>query len=322
MDSPPRRSRFRRPAAITLALAAVATLTLGFNTELRNRLAARAVVGLGLAAPNFEREIAFTNSADGTRIAWASVGRGLPVVQVQVWATHVEYGPLGPPDALPEFLERHRVIYYDGRGFGLSQRGVEHTYERRIEDLEAVIEAAGLDRFAVWGISAGTAVAVGYVAKHPERVSKLILYGSVLRQPIDDETFRATEALIRRHWGSNEPVFREYFRGLLVPDATDFQMAVFDQLLGQNGTPEDAAEFWSSGIGGDVRPLAAKITTPTLVQHRREDVLVSLEMGLEAASLIQNSQLETFSGRNHMFLPGEAEGRRSIKSIEDFLSQP
>jgi class 3 adenylate cyclase/pimeloyl-ACP methyl ester carboxylesterase len=316
------RSRSGRPTLLALALVTVAALTLGFDAELRNTLAARAVVGLGLGQPDLDREIGFTTSKDGTRIAWASVGQGSPVVQVQVWATHLEYGPLGPPDALSDFLERHRVIYYDGRGFGLSQRGVEHSYERRIEDLEAVIAAAGLDRFAMWGISAGTAVAVGYVAQNPERVTKLVLYGSVLRQPLDDETFLATEALIRGHWGSEEAVFRDYFRGLLAPDVTDFQMAVFEQFLGQNGTAEDAAEFWKSAIGGDVRPLAAQITTPTLLQHRREDVLVSLELGLEAASLIPDSQLVTFSGRNHVFMPGEAEGRRSIESIEEFLSQP
>jgi class 3 adenylate cyclase/pimeloyl-ACP methyl ester carboxylesterase len=322
----PGRRRIRPLRLGGLALGAailIAAIVIGLDADLRNGLAAAAILSVpGLAGPNLEREIAFTHSADRTRIAWASVGAGPPIVQVQVWATHVEYGPMGPVYRLPALAERHRIVYYDGRGFGLSQRDVDHDFDRRIEDLEAVIDAAGLERFAGWGFSGGTPTAIAYTVKHPERVSHLVLYGTVLRRPIDAETFRATESLIRQHWGSSEPAFRDFFRGLIVPDATDFQMSIFNRMMGDSGTAQDAADFWVSGLGRDVTDLTRQIRVPTLVMHRRDDVLVPFDLGLETASLIPGARFIALEGKNHVFLPDEAEGDRAIEAIEAFVAVP
>ena len=316
------KSKLRRAAMFVGGLLTVCVVVLALNAEMRNRIAARLLMSLpSIVAANLERTISSTHSADGTLIAYGSVGQGTPILQVQVWATHVEYGPVGPMRYLPDFVKDKRVVYYDGRGFGLSQRGVEHSQEKRIQDIEAVVEASGLERFAVWGFSGGTPAAIEYVARNPERVTALILYGTILRQPLDDETASATLSLIKRHWGSNEPAFRDFFRGLMVPDATDFEMSLFTQALANAGDVGDAAAFWQSMTEQNSTAAAGRIRVPTLVLHRRDDVLVPMAHGLEAASLIPGARFVALEGKNHIFLPGEAEGRRTLKIMDEFLSE-
>ena len=313
----------RRGAFVAAGLIAAIALALTVNVDFRYSIGAKLALAIpGGAALDLEREISFTESADGTRIAWATVGQGTPVVQVQVWATHVEYGPLGPRDALPDFLEGHQIVYYDGRGFGLSERGVEHSFDKRLQDLEAVVEASGLDRFAMWGFSGGTPTAIAYAAKHPERVTRLVLYGTVLRQPLDDETLTATLALTSKHWGSSEQVFRDYFRGLMIPDASEFEMRVFEAFSAKSGSGEDAFAFMSEAFRIDVSDLARQIRVPTLVLHRRDDVLVPFELGVETAGLIPGAKFEAFTGKNHVFLPRDAEGTRAMNVIAAFIDDP
>jgi class 3 adenylate cyclase/pimeloyl-ACP methyl ester carboxylesterase len=325
--TPARVGRWRRVARVSLAVAAALTLTaLGFGGERIKGAAVKVLVSsglLGLLQPHLDRSIAFTRSADGTRIAWASVGSGPPIVQVQIWWTNVEYGPLVPIARAKEFTERHRIVYYDGRGFGLSQRDVKHSPDGRLQDLEAVIDAAHLDRFVLWGISSGTPVAIRYAAAHPERVSKLILYGTVLSLPVDQETYTATLALLGKHYGSTEPAYREYFHGLFFPDASDFEVRVFAEYsasLGGNGG--NAAAVWEDGAREDVRDVARQLRVPTLVMHRRDDSLVPFAMGVEAAGLIPGARFEALAGRNHVFLPLEAEGSRMMDLIESFVDAP
>lgn len=315
--------RLRRTAARSIGGALLAAiLVLTARPDLRNALVAR-MIGIfpSVIAPRLDREIGFARSADGTRIAYASVGKGQPIVQVQAWATHVEYGPLAPPDRLRSILANHRIVYYDGRGFGLSERGVLHGLERQVQDLEAVVEAARLDRFALWGISGGSAAAIEFTVRHPQRVSHLILYGTMLRQPLDDESFSATLALIRNHWGSREPAFRNYFQSLFAPDATDLQMRVFEEVCAIVAKRDDVAAFWESSRGLDETETARKVRVPTLVLHRRGDVLVPFEMGLEVASLIPGARFVALERRNHVFLPGDEEGDRAFAEMEAFVSE-
>jgi len=314
--------KLRTLGAVIVVAMLVMVGVFALKPDLIYALVAKAVLRIpGAMAPIVDRDIGFVRSADGTRIAYASVGTGPPVVQAQVWSTHLEYGPIGPPGRLSSFLQHHRMIYYDGRGFGLSERGVEHSAAKRVEDLEAVIDAAGLDRFALWGFSAGTKTAMAYAARHPERVSHLILYGTILRKPLDDETFAATSSLISKHWGTHEPAYRNYFVSLIAPDATDLQLGMFNELMSMWGTAEDAAGLWN-GLGDDASEIARRIRVPTLVMHRRDDVLVPFQLGLDTAGLIPDARFVAFEGKNHAFLPGEAEGDRAIDVIEEFIASP
>jgi pimeloyl-ACP methyl ester carboxylesterase len=236
---------------------------------------------------------------------------------VQPWLTNAEKMPRAFP-ILSELSERHRVVHYDGRGFGLSQRETEHSLEKQLEDLETVVDAAGLDRFALWGFSSGTPLAIEYAARHAERVTRLAVYGGFARWPMSSARVEAIAVLLGDHLGTNR--FESFFRELLVPDASDLQIYFLNQALAPDATRADAAAYFRTLGHLDVRDAARAIRVPTFIAHRRDDQLIKLEAGLELASLIPGAELLILSGQNHMFLPGEEEGRRFASALAEFLS--
>ncbi len=133
-----------------------------------------------LPAVAAKQEISFCKTPDGVNLALAAVGSGPPLVKIANWLTHLEYdweSPIWSP--LLQFLaERWRLIRYDGRGNGLADRDVaDISFDAFVRDLDTVVEAVQLKQAAFLGISQGAAVAIAYAVRHPERVSKLILYG-------------------------------------------------------------------------------------------------------------------------------------------------
>ena len=155
------------------------------------------------AAPDFNefQEIRFCNSADGTRIAFAAAGDGPPLIKTANWLNHLEYDWQSPVwnHFFADLMQNRQLIRYDARGNGLSDWDVkDFTLVRQVEDLEAVVDAAGIDRFPLLGLSQGCAVSVVYAAKHPERVSKLILLGGYARgwrMVRSEESIRESEAM-------------------------------------------------------------------------------------------------------------------------------
>src|SRR6267142_5802916 len=131
-----------------------------------------------------EQRIQFCTTADGARIAYATVGDGPPLVKAANWLSHLEFDWRSPVwrHLLKEFARDHSFIRYDERGNGLSDWNVSDlSFNAWVEDLDSVVEAANLDRFPLLGISQGGAVAIAYAVRHPEKVSHLILYGAYAR---------------------------------------------------------------------------------------------------------------------------------------------
>jgi pimeloyl-ACP methyl ester carboxylesterase len=195
---------------------------------------------------------------------------------------------------------------------------VDHSLDKQLEDLETVIDAAGLDRFAIWGFSSGTPVAIEYAARHPERVTRLAVYGGFARVHLSSAQVEAIAVLLGDHLGTDR--FESFFRELLVPDASDVQVYFLNQVFTPNATRGDAAAYFRTLGHLDVRDAARAIRVPTLIAHRRDDLLIQFEAGLELASLIPHAEFLILSGQNHMFLPGEAEGRRFVSAVAEFLS--
>jgi len=127
------------------------------------------------------QQIRFCTSRDGVRIAYAGCGAGPPLVKAANWITHLEFdweSPVWRP-WLSALTRHHTLIRYDSRGTGLCDwQAVEFSFEKLVEDLEAVVDAAGLERFALFGFAGGGALAVTYAVRHPERVTHLVIYGS------------------------------------------------------------------------------------------------------------------------------------------------
>ena len=130
------------------------------------------------------QSIRFCTSNDGTRIAFAESGDGPPLIKAANWLSHLEFDWDSPVwrHWLVELSRTHRLVRYDERGCGLSDWNVEDlSFEAWLRDLELVVDATGLERFPLLGISQGASIAIAYAVKYPERVSHLVLHGGYAR---------------------------------------------------------------------------------------------------------------------------------------------
>ena len=195
-------------------------------------------------------------------------------------------------------------------------------------DFEAVIEAAGVDRFAIFGISQGCGVAIEYAARHPERISRLLLYGGYLRgrnhrgsanQIAQDEVMIAS---IKSGWGQENPAFRQIFTSLFVPGAGTEQMEWFNELQRRTTSPDNAVRIRGVQNNIDVSEEAARITTPTLVLHVRDDAIVPFEEGRRMAATIPGARFVALEGRNYLILEDEPAWPRFLEEVRLFLGAP
>jgi pimeloyl-ACP methyl ester carboxylesterase len=176
-------------------------------------------------------EVRFCSAPDGACLAYEIHGRGPPLVRVGTWLTHLELDWSSPVwrHWLDGLGETHTVLRYDERGCGLSDPRVgELSVDTWVGDLEAVVDAAGWPRFVLLGVSQGGAIAVEYAARHPDRVSDLVLYGSFARGRLargQTERQAALVASIRAGWSAEDPAFRHLFSMLFLPEGTPEQMA-------------------------------------------------------------------------------------------------
>jgi len=274
-----------------------------------------------------EQQIRFCTTSDGVRIAYATAGEGPALVRVAGWFSHLEF-EWGSPVAVWRSLEplaaSHLVVRYDGRGMGLSDRAVkEFSLKSKVRDLEAVVDALGLERFSVLGVSEGGAVAIRYAVRHPERVNRLILFGAFghWARPLDTGELEAAVTLMRVGWGQDSPAYRQFFASMFMPDADIAALREFTELERMSASAETAAEFLSKLPNIDVTELLPQVKIPTLVIHRRGDNAVPFEAGRELASLIPGARFLPLEGRNHAILPGEPELDRYFQAIEDFLRE-
>ena len=226
-----------------------------------------------------EQQIRFCRSFDGVRIAYATHGAGPPLIVVSCWLSHLQYDWQSPVwrhflDDLGRFAT---VIRYDERGFGLSDWNVhDFSLDTRLADLEAVIASTGLSRFAVLGMSGGSAVALAYAARHPQRVSRLILYGTVCGEPPSFEGEALTEEqtyrnMIRIGWAREDPEFRRVFTRKFIPGATEEQMRWFDELQRMSTSPENAVASRLGRQAVNIVDEIPNIAAPTLILQATGD---------------------------------------------------
>jgi pimeloyl-ACP methyl ester carboxylesterase/DNA-binding CsgD family transcriptional regulator len=274
------------------------------------------------------QRIRYLRTSDGVKLAWAEAGAGPVVVKASNWLTHLEYEWESPIwRHWMQFFSRHfRFIRYDERGCGMTDWNVDDiSPERQLADLEDVVAAADIhDPFTLLGMSQGGATCMRYVVKHPERVSRLILYGVYpqgwARRGDENAAheFDSIGALMRAGWGRNNPVFRQLFTSRFVPDATDEQLAWFNDLCLKTASGDNAATLFSSRAQIDVVDLLPQVEAPTLVIHAREDAVVPLSQGHLLASRLPNAQFVEVDSRNHILLEHEAAWQRFCEAVLDF----
>lgn len=281
-------------------------------------------------ADRLEQEIRFCVSDDGVRIAYASMGRGPPLVKAANWMTHLDHDVESPVwrHWLAGLSRAHRLVRYDERGCGLSDWEVgRFDFDAWVDDLEVVVDAAGLDSFALLGLSQGGAVAIAYAERHPERVTKLVLWGAYPTGRLVRATTEAQQReaaldveLARVGWGRDDATFRQVFTAQFLPDATPQQWEEFDRLQRRTTSPDNAVRFLETFARIDVTASAPHVLCPTLILHARDDLRVPLASAREVAALIPDSRLVPVASGNHILTQDEPAWPAALAEMSRFLS--
>lgn len=279
-----------------------------------------------------QQSIRYLKTSDGVRLAWATSGEGPPLIKAANWLTHLNYDLESPIwRHWIEFLSGHyRLIRYDERGCGMTDWDVgDLSVARWVEDLEAVVEASDPgEQFVLFGISQGAATAISFAVRHPERVSRMILYGGYAlgwahRSDSDGlSRYRAIIELARLGWGKDNPIFRQLFTSQFVPEARPEQIEWFNELCRRTTTPEVATRLLTARSEVDVRELMPQVRVPTLVLHARHDEVVPFSAGKLLAAEIPNAEFVQLESRNHILLAGEPAWERFKDAMLEFTGRP
>lgn len=278
----------------------------------------------------YARDIRFVRSGDGVQLAAARYGAGPALIKAATWLTHIDRVFPGSIHAalIDEFAPRHTYVEYDTRGCGLSQRRVDElSFDAWVRDLEAVADAYGPEPFTLLGFTCAAGVAVEYAARHPERVSKLILFGGFAT------SYHSTshpDPAVRREgdlmlelaevgWGSSSAAFRQVFVSRFLPDATQAEWRAFDELQRVTAAPDVAARYLRAMYNMNVKAAAARVRCPTLVLHPTGDELVRFEQGRRLAALIPGARFVPLQGRNHIPFPREPAWDGFVRETRQFL---
>jgi pimeloyl-ACP methyl ester carboxylesterase/DNA-binding winged helix-turn-helix (wHTH) protein len=299
---------------------------LGYRFAAPVEMAVQQAVPSSPTAVKARQEIRYCTTSDGVRLAYASIGTGPPLVKASNWLTHLDF-EWGSPiwrHWLAALSVHHRVVRYDERGNGLSDRNVpDVSFDTWVRDLETVVDRAGLDRFSLLGISRGGPIAIAYAVKHPERVTHLVLYGAFsagLATPQGLEARHALVSLTRLGWGLNNPAFCKMFTCRFIPEATPEHEQWFDELQRVSTSPENAARLMERDDNIDVRPLLSQVNTPTLVIHCDRDRAVPAENGRLLAAEIPGARYVSLPSANHLMLEGEPAWSLFLEELGLFLN--
>jgi len=282
------------------------------------------------APAHADQNIQFCRTKDGVKLAMASIGQGLPLVRPPTWFNHLEYDwHVQFRSALYHFLaDRCRLIRYDGRGNGLSDRYVpEISFATFEHDLEAVVGALRLQRYALLGISQGAPIAIAHAVRYPERVSKLVLNGAFALgsnrrgSAKDHETAQAYLTLMRHGWGDEHSAFLRTFSMLYFPSASAEELKASAELQRMAMSGDTAVRLRMASADIDIVDLLPKVSTPTLVLHSRHDNAVPFEEGRRLASAIPNARFVALESENHVPMPDEPAWPTFIAEIEAFLRE-
>jgi pimeloyl-ACP methyl ester carboxylesterase/DNA-binding CsgD family transcriptional regulator len=274
------------------------------------------------------QDLRFCRSADGVRIAYARHDSGPPLVIATCWLSHLQYDWQSPVwrHFLAALGEIATVVRYDERGHGLSDWDVDDFgLEARVADIEAVVDHAGLDRFALMAMSQGGPPSIAYAVRRPDRVSRLIFYGSyaaAFRDPTpqDLELDATFEQLIKVGWARPDSAFRRVFTSLMIPGATEEQMRWLDELQRVSTSPKNALRARRQRKLANVVDLLPRLDVPTLVLHSRDDQMNDFEESRYLASMIAGSRLVVLDSSSHIVLGDEPAWPVFLDEVAEFLA--
>ena len=274
-----------------------------------------------------QQRVRYLRTSDGVQLAWAETGTGPALVKAANWLSHLEYEWESPVwrHWLRFFSTHFRFIRYDERGCGMTDWRVgDLSFERWVEDLETVVDRAGVRKFVLLGISQGAATCIAYAARYPDRISHLVLYGGYARgaavrgTPREAQEFGALVNLARIGWGREHSAFRDVFTSRFIPGATPTQVAWFSELCRTTTSPEIAADLLERRSRVDVAPLMDQVRVPTLVLHARNDTVVPVAEDRLIAARIPSAEFVELDSKNHILLEHESAWQRFCLAVSEF----
>jgi DNA-binding NarL/FixJ family response regulator len=283
-----------------------------------------------MGAAAFRQDIRFARTTEGLRIAYAASGRGYPLIRAATWMSNVERDwrttLLGP---LYRELSAGCTLYrYDPRGYGLSDRGGDISLDTLLDDLDAVVTHAKHERVALWGATlAGSVTAIAYAARHPQRVSHLVLSAPMARgnlrrpaaRPEEKERFLAFVKLVELGWGADSPAFRQVQTTQLFPHASPAQAAELNELYRVSAPPDVAARMIMATAEADVSALLPRVACPALVLHCRGAPLMPVDEARLVASSLPQTRFVQLDAENFMPLEGEPAFTQMVDEVRAFL---
>lgn len=275
------------------------------------------------------QHVRFCPAPDGVQLAWEKTGKGAPLVRAAYWLTHLDHdwrSIIWRP-WLDAFARDATLVRYDQRGCGLSDRDVaDISFDAWLTDLETVVDAAGLARFTLLGMSQGAAIAVAYAVRHPERVARLVIYGGFAQgrrrrgQPEQDEEADLQERSIRLGWGRENPAFRQIFTSQFMANASPEQLAAWDEMQRLSCSPETALRIVRLTHLIDVTHLLPQVRVPTLVLHSTHDARIPFEQGRLIASLIPGARFVPLASAGHTLHPREPAFATFFAELAHFMA--
>lgn len=275
-----------------------------------------------------DQKVRYCTASDGTRLAWSAVGSGMPLVKTANWLNHIEFDWQSPVwlHWLRELTRENCLIRYDERGNGLSDwDSANLSFDAFVDDLETVVDEAGLEQFDLLGISQGAPVAIAYSLRHPGRIRKMILLGGYARGwalRLKGEDLARREAMVtltRTGWGSDNPAYRQMFTSLYIPGGSAEQLGWWNDLQRVTTSPTNAERLQRALSTIDVTALLPDVEVPTLVAHARRDHVIPVEAGRELAQGIRGSRYLELDSENHVLLEHEPAWRTFVAAIREFL---
>lgn len=279
--------------------------------------------------PTPAQRVGFAYARDGVRLAYGIAGSGPPLVRAANWMTHLGHDLYSPVwrHWVADLAARRRLIRYDERGCGLSDWDVgAFTFDHWVADLECVVDTLQLERFPLLGVAQGGAVAVAYAARHPERVSRLILVGTYAQgrsvRAVGETEHRLAALdieLARLGWGRSDPAFRQVLASQVYPGGTRADWDAFGSLQIRATAPDSAVRFLEHSADIDVLAQARGIQCPTLILHSTGDRRVPLYCALQLASAIPDARLVKLESDNHLLTAQEPAWQCFLREVDGFL---
>ncbi|HTV28393.1 MAG TPA: alpha/beta fold hydrolase [Xanthobacteraceae bacterium] len=290
---------------------------------------ADATVSAQRAALAQEQEIRFCPAKDNVRLAWTVNGNGPTVVKAPNWIGHLELDWRSPFTApiIASIADKYRLIRFDQRGNGLSDWDVgEISFERFVDDLECIFDAARVERAPIIAISQGGAIAAAFAARCPARVSAIVMIGAFVRgrnkrsSKRELEQAQALRAMMAAGWDDEYPSLRDLLANVIVPTASEEERRLVAEDMRRIISPENVARFREAVDEIDVAALLGDIACPCLVLHCRGDRMQPVEQGRAFAAGLPNARFIAYDSPNHIPVESDPIWPLMERDILTFLS--